>query len=307
MIVRACCDSAALTVTQTFSLTIGGVAQHLISYYKVEDVEQGRLRSPSTLPELASLDISPEYLDKTHFRNPPKVEIGVDGIPRYRGEADDVETSPSLLTTPLSLPPYEEPSSSKRSAAKRYDPYGAPATSPTTAKRSRKSKTALNSRSQDAADEATSPTTTTYGPPATSSQPTGGYPETSLSATTNMVPYGYYPYPVTPGYPPAPYVPPPPPAATSSSPVIPPQQTPTPPQQTTPVIYAGYTSSSEAQTASQGQTLPPPVPYPSYYVPPHPPHTYGSYPNMWTHYPGFAGGQSAERVQKEERDEQTET
>ena len=80
--------------SQTFSLTIGGVSQHLISYYKVEDVEGGRLRSPSSLPELASLNISAEYLDKTHFRNPPKVEIGVDGIPRYRGEADDIDTSP---------------------------------------------------------------------------------------------------------------------------------------------------------------------------------------------------------------------
>ncbi|KAH8113172.1 Gti1/Pac2 family-domain-containing protein, partial [Phellopilus nigrolimitatus] len=42
---------------KTFSLTIGGVSQHLISYYKIEDVEQGRLRTPSSLPELASLDI----------------------------------------------------------------------------------------------------------------------------------------------------------------------------------------------------------------------------------------------------------
>ncbi|EED81183.1 predicted protein, partial [Postia placenta Mad-698-R] len=31
---------------KTFSLSIGGVAQHLISYYKIEDVEHGRLRSP---------------------------------------------------------------------------------------------------------------------------------------------------------------------------------------------------------------------------------------------------------------------
>ncbi|GAW04905.1 camp-independent regulatory protein [Lentinula edodes] len=49
------------------------------------------LRSPSSLPELAYLDISPEYLDETHFRNPPKVEVGPDGVPRYRGEADDIE------------------------------------------------------------------------------------------------------------------------------------------------------------------------------------------------------------------------
>lgn len=72
------------TCPQTFSLTINGSAQHLISYYKVADVEEGRLRTPSSLPELSVLDISPEYLDKTHFRCPPKVETDVDGIPRYR-------------------------------------------------------------------------------------------------------------------------------------------------------------------------------------------------------------------------------
>ncbi|KAF8603390.1 hypothetical protein BDV93DRAFT_442486 [Ceratobasidium sp. AG-I] len=69
---------------KTFSLTINGSAQHLISYYKVVDVEEGRLRTPSSLPELSVLDISPEYLDKTHFRCPPKVETDGDGIPRYR-------------------------------------------------------------------------------------------------------------------------------------------------------------------------------------------------------------------------------
>ncbi|KAJ7202656.1 Gti1/Pac2 family-domain-containing protein [Mycena pura] len=75
---------------KTFSLTIGGVAQHLISYYKISDVEAGRLRAPSTLPELASLDISPSLLDKGHFRCPPKMEMDIDGVPRYRGEADEV-------------------------------------------------------------------------------------------------------------------------------------------------------------------------------------------------------------------------
>lgn len=94
------------------------MAQHLISYYRVEDVENGRLRSPSSLPELASLDISPEYLDKTHFRNPPKVEIDANGVPRYRGEADDVDTSPRLLSAPLST-------GIPLGRGKRYEPYTA--------------------------------------------------------------------------------------------------------------------------------------------------------------------------------------
>ena len=74
---------------QTFSLTLNGITHHLISYYKIADVSAGRLRTPSSLPELAALDISPEYLEKTHFRCPPRVELGRDGRLRYRGEGDE--------------------------------------------------------------------------------------------------------------------------------------------------------------------------------------------------------------------------
>lgn len=95
-------------------------------------METGRLRTPSSLPELASLDISPEYLDTTHFRNPPKIEIGADGIRRYRGEADDLDISPDSSAAiggpvPVStIPPLltegrvTEGSSRK---PRRYDPY----------------------------------------------------------------------------------------------------------------------------------------------------------------------------------------
>ncbi|KAJ7720053.1 Gti1/Pac2 family-domain-containing protein, partial [Mycena metata] len=75
---------------KTFSVHISGVAQHLISYYKVSDVESGRLRAPSSLPELASLDINPTLLQHGNFRCPPKTEVGIDGVPRYRGESDEV-------------------------------------------------------------------------------------------------------------------------------------------------------------------------------------------------------------------------
>lgn len=290
--------------SQTFSLTIGGVAQHLISYYKPEDVEQGRLRSPSTLPELASLDISPEYLDKTHFRNPPKVEIGVDGVPRYRGEADDVETSPSLLPAPLALPSYDEPSSSKRSVTKRYDPYGLPPSSSAIAKRQRKPKNALTSRAQDNSEDGSSPTATTYGTSVVVASSTAEYPETSLSTTTAVPypPYGYYqPYPVPPIYSPAPYVPTP-----ASPATVPPQQTPSPPQQTFPpsIAYTGFSAGSDSQAGSQSQnstTSPASAPY---YVQPPPPHAYGSYPAMWPNqYSGYASAQSNERVQKQERED----
>jgi hypothetical protein len=37
------------------SMTINGYSQHLISYYSLEDALCGRLRSPSTLPEVRNL------------------------------------------------------------------------------------------------------------------------------------------------------------------------------------------------------------------------------------------------------------
>jgi hypothetical protein len=66
------------------SVSVNGYAQHMVSYYTIEDVLSGRLRCPSTVPELASLEISPDYLHKQNFRFPPMIDIGPDGIPRYR-------------------------------------------------------------------------------------------------------------------------------------------------------------------------------------------------------------------------------
>jgi len=95
------------------SVTVNGFAQHMISYYSVEDVINGKLRAPSTVPELASLEISPEYLHKQNFRFPPMIEVGQDGIPRYRGEPEE-PTSPTSGVSMSSFPHSE------------YDQYGQP-------------------------------------------------------------------------------------------------------------------------------------------------------------------------------------
>ncbi|KAJ3838077.1 Gti1/Pac2 family-domain-containing protein [Lentinula raphanica] len=199
---------------KTFSLTIGGVAQHLISYYRIEDVENGRLRSPSSLPELASLDISPEYLDKTHFRNPPKVEVGPDGVPRYRGEADELEpTTSSILTAPLStgLPLLTDgrvtDSGNNKRPNKRFEPYPAGLPAP---KRQRKrnddrspespNEEDPSSRRQRSSSQTPTPSTSSQPPlphstyTGTESPPAGG-----VGVAPPQPAYAGY-YPVPPGF-----------------------------------------------------------------------------------------------------------
>ncbi|CDU22953.1 uncharacterized protein SPSC_01583 [Sporisorium scitamineum] len=74
---------------KTISIQVEGSTQHLISYYKIDDVHNSRLTIPSSLPEIASLRISPIFLQKSNFRYPPIVETGLDGLPLYVGESTD--------------------------------------------------------------------------------------------------------------------------------------------------------------------------------------------------------------------------
>lgn len=84
--------------------TISVAGLHMISYYKMEDVLQGRLRTPASHPEMQSLEISPHFLVNQNFRVAPQIEIGADGRPRYRGEGDG--STPSLVPSTGSASPH---------------------------------------------------------------------------------------------------------------------------------------------------------------------------------------------------------
>jgi hypothetical protein len=86
------------------SVTVNGYAQHMISYYTVEDVLAGKLRQPSTIPELASLDISPDYRLKRNFRFPAMIEDGQDIVPRYRWDESNPETCFFYAPSPIRGP-----------------------------------------------------------------------------------------------------------------------------------------------------------------------------------------------------------
>ncbi|CAO3675741.1 unnamed protein product [Rhizopus stolonifer] len=61
-------------IKKTMSVIIDGGTQHLVSYYHPHDILKNKLRTPSSVPGLVSLEISPDLLVKQNFRVPPMVE-----------------------------------------------------------------------------------------------------------------------------------------------------------------------------------------------------------------------------------------
>ena len=268
-------------------MTTGEVTQHLISYYKIEDVENGRLRSPSSLPELAALVISPDYLEKTHFRNPPKVEIGADGVKRYLRDADDLESPSSALSAPLSseIPlltegRVTEGSASKRS--KRFDPYGSPPGK--RGKKNAKSSHPDNNIAHTAESISPQPSTSSVLPQATPvpSYATDTHPP--LTMAPQHPPYGVPAYIPVSSYPP--HVPPPAHMYHPGPP--PPSSHPTSSQMQQSVVqygYPGYTTTSHRSDPSQAGHGTQHGYYPYYPAPPPPPHGYPPY--QWPAYSGY--------------------
>lgn len=61
-------------IKKSMSLVVDGVQQHLVSYYRKNDVLEDKLRRPSTVPVLALLDISPDLIFGQNFRIPVHVD-----------------------------------------------------------------------------------------------------------------------------------------------------------------------------------------------------------------------------------------
>ncbi|KAI8367813.1 Gti1/Pac2 family-domain-containing protein, partial [Choanephora cucurbitarum] len=62
-------------IKKTISIHLNGSIQHLISYYTKSDVLESKLSTPSSVPEISSLQIAPDLLLKQSFRVPPSVEF----------------------------------------------------------------------------------------------------------------------------------------------------------------------------------------------------------------------------------------
>ncbi|KAG6853724.1 hypothetical protein C0991_001962 [Blastosporella zonata] len=81
-------------IKKTITVTIEGSDLHLISYYTSEDIRSGRLKRPTSRPDIMALPMPPHIFRLTNFRVPPKVEIGPDGKPRLVCEGEDLESPP---------------------------------------------------------------------------------------------------------------------------------------------------------------------------------------------------------------------
>ncbi|GLB44814.1 putative gti1/Pac2 family protein [Lyophyllum shimeji] len=80
-------------IKKTITVTIEGSDLHLISYYTSDDVRSGRLKRPTSRPDIMGLSMPPHIFRLTNFRVPPKVEIGPDGKPRLLCEGEDLEST----------------------------------------------------------------------------------------------------------------------------------------------------------------------------------------------------------------------
>jgi len=85
---------------------VDGATYHLVGYYNPSDVRSGTLRTPSSIPHIASLPIGPEFtFDKSQFRQPPTDSRGTEDLSRSTSESNSSDVSVSRSrSTPDSYP-----------------------------------------------------------------------------------------------------------------------------------------------------------------------------------------------------------
>lgn len=89
-------------IKKTLSIQLNGRTQHMISYYTKEDVLRCRLATPSSIPAISNLQISPELLLKQSFRVPPSVEFSDITLKRPSLSPSSISSSTTSLSTPAS-------------------------------------------------------------------------------------------------------------------------------------------------------------------------------------------------------------
>ncbi|KAI1816236.1 Gti1/Pac2 family-domain-containing protein [Poronia punctata] len=99
-------------IKKTFTLKLGGLTHHLVSYYRYDDVKNGRLRTPSNTASLAWIVPRPEFLLAEKFDKAPLEPIELQMIDErslaqrvYGGVHPDNRQQPAH---PLAQPAYPQ-------------------------------------------------------------------------------------------------------------------------------------------------------------------------------------------------------
>ncbi|KAJ7470805.1 Gti1/Pac2 family-domain-containing protein [Mycena latifolia] len=79
-------------IKKTITVTIEGSDLHLISYYTSADQHSGKLKRPTSRPDIMSLPMDPRLFRSTNFRVPPKVEKAPDGTSRLVESDETTDT-----------------------------------------------------------------------------------------------------------------------------------------------------------------------------------------------------------------------
>ncbi|ODQ64170.1 hypothetical protein NADFUDRAFT_71258 [Nadsonia fulvescens var. elongata DSM 6958] len=106
-------------IKKTMSIIFNGHQHHMVSYYHPEDVLQGRLLTPSQIPELVRIPIDDRITHGQNFR----YSSGLDNTPPYynltqpdiRKQSADNSAVQISLASPIALPDHWSPSEFRQS------------------------------------------------------------------------------------------------------------------------------------------------------------------------------------------------
>ncbi|KAJ7503536.1 Gti1/Pac2 family-domain-containing protein [Mycena galericulata] len=120
-------------IKKTITVTIEGSDLHLISYYTSSDQHSGKLKRPTSRPDIMNLPMDPRLFRATNFRVPPKVEKGPDGTSRLvetEETTDIVECKVEDETYSVSVSPTSWGSDSSNQGSPVENPFGGAALYP---------------------------------------------------------------------------------------------------------------------------------------------------------------------------------
>jgi hypothetical protein len=84
-------------IKKTISIHLNNSFQHLVSYYTKQDVLDKCLVTPSSIPDIGAIRLSPDLLLRQSFRVPPSVEYNESSLSPTSSSSSCCSTPPSSV------------------------------------------------------------------------------------------------------------------------------------------------------------------------------------------------------------------